>query len=625
MHDIAEFLKGHDPFTGLDEEALERLAERTEVEFFAAGTTIFKQGEQPQSVVRVVRRGSVELVDGGRVLDLLGEGELFGHPSMLSGLPTGFEARAHEDSLVYAFPAAEVKPLLARPSSLGFVTKSLLRRLKPGSVGDPYVGSAEMARQTAKALIRRRPIVLEPATTLREAAQRMAEEGASSVLIRGEDGELGILTDSDFRSVVGNALPIDAPVGEAMSAPVFTVGPEQSGADVMLTMLDHDIRHVPVVSPRSEVLGVIIGIDLVAAEARAPFVLRRAIAEAKSAGELAEIAGRLRSTVVALHNAHLPAVQISQVVSAVADALIRRMIEFAIEAEGWPPVEFAWLQLGSHGRREPVLSSDLDSGMSWRDIPEGKEISGPRRVLAGEPTERYMHAVAHHVARTVKTLGWKLDPHGVNASGSFSASSIEDWREAIGEWLSHPDHETVLIATSILLDGRVVYGDESLNPKPILASTKQHRATLLRWMLRLALTSKPPTGFRRDIVVESSGEHRGTFDIKHGGLLPITDLARYAALRAESDAVSTVDRLHAGADAGVFDPAPARSLEEAFDLFSALRIEHQVQQVEAGLEPDDRIDPKELNQLTRRYLRDAFREVSSVQRAMSGELRWGTG
>ena len=63
-----------------------------------------------------------------------------------------------------------------------------------------------------------------------------------------------------------------------MTAPVFGVGADQTGADVMLTMLDHDIRHVPVFSPRSEVLGVIVAIDLVAAETRSPFVLRRAIA-----------------------------------------------------------------------------------------------------------------------------------------------------------------------------------------------------------------------------------------------------------------------------------------------------------------------------------------------------------
>src|SRR5262245_42167044 len=102
MHDIAEFLGGRDPFSGLDEEQLERLAAETEVEFFAVGTTVIPQGELPQGRIRVVRRGSVELLDQGRLVDLLGEGEMFGHPSVLSGLPSRYEARAHEDTLTYS-------------------------------------------------------------------------------------------------------------------------------------------------------------------------------------------------------------------------------------------------------------------------------------------------------------------------------------------------------------------------------------------------------------------------------------------------------------------------------------------------------------------------------------------
>src|SRR5215203_5623392 len=91
---------------------LERLAERVEVEQFEAGATIFKQGERSQGRVLVVRRGAIELVDGSRVLDVLGEGELFGHPSMLSGLPFGFEARAQEESRCYSMAASDVIPLL---------------------------------------------------------------------------------------------------------------------------------------------------------------------------------------------------------------------------------------------------------------------------------------------------------------------------------------------------------------------------------------------------------------------------------------------------------------------------------------------------------------------------------
>ena len=80
---------------------VERVAAAAEVEFHRAGTTIFSQGAEPVEHLRVVRSGAVEIVHDGRVLDLLGEGELFGHASMLSGLPTGFEARAAEDTLCY--------------------------------------------------------------------------------------------------------------------------------------------------------------------------------------------------------------------------------------------------------------------------------------------------------------------------------------------------------------------------------------------------------------------------------------------------------------------------------------------------------------------------------------------
>ena len=131
MHDIVEFLRRHAPFDDLGEDALEKLAASAEVEFFAADATVFRQGEGPMRHVRVVRKGAVELVCDGRVLDVLREGELFGHPSMLSGLPTGFEARAGEDTLCYRLPADAVVPLLTRPSGLRYVARSILSRPRP--------------------------------------------------------------------------------------------------------------------------------------------------------------------------------------------------------------------------------------------------------------------------------------------------------------------------------------------------------------------------------------------------------------------------------------------------------------------------------------------------------------
>ena len=111
MEDIAGFLASRPPFDGVGAEELARVAAVTEIEAFPRGTAIFSEGTGPVEYLRVVRAGSVEVLHEGNVLDLLGPGELFGHASMLSGLPTGFEARAAEDTRCYRIPADVVGAL----------------------------------------------------------------------------------------------------------------------------------------------------------------------------------------------------------------------------------------------------------------------------------------------------------------------------------------------------------------------------------------------------------------------------------------------------------------------------------------------------------------------------------
>src|SRR6476660_8940671 len=154
-----------------------------------------------------------------------------------------------------------------------------------------------------------------------------------------------------------------------------------------------------------------------------------------------------------------------------------------------------------------------------------------------------------------------------------------------------------------------------------------HNPNLLRLLARLALSFRPPTGFLRDFVVEHSGERKGQLDIKHGGLIPIVDLARWAGMAAGLASAPTLERLRAAEAAGTMESAEAQTLTEAFGFIFSLRLDHQVEQLRRGSVPDDFIDPKTLNPLARSYLREAFRAVASVQANLSAELslgvRWG--
>jgi CBS domain-containing protein len=610
MHDIAEFLRGRDPFDGLDEDALASLAHKAEVEFFPAGSVIFEQGAAAQDHVRVVRRGAVELVDAGTPLDLLGEGELFGHPSMLSGLPTGFAVRAAEDTLCYRFASADVLDLLTRPAGVRYVARSLRDRgdlagrtqglEPPGTNGAPV-----------RSFVREQPIVCDPDVSIRAAAQRMVEESASCVLVRTADG-LGILTDRDLRErVVAVGLSVDAPVREAMSFPAVRVTPERPAQDVMIAMLDRGVRHLPVVEPGGHILGVVTDLDLLASQTRSPFTLRRAITAAGSVAEVRDIVRRLPQTIVSLHDAGTAPGHISAVISVVADALTRRLLQLLLAEAGRSDVDIAWLATGSHGRREVVPGSDVDSALVWPDSADAEV--GP-----------LLQRVAAQVIESLELSGFSADPHGATARDPLFARSVTGWREAFQRWIADPGRDKVLIVLSAMLDGRPIVGAGSAGVDVIgELRSGRNRVKLQRWILRLALAHKPPTGFLRNIVVEHGGEHQGRFDIKRGGLLPIVDIARYAGLVAGVPVVSTVERLQAAASAGVLTEADAGVLREAYHLFFGLRLEHQVEQLRAGMPPDDFIDPGSLNDLTRRYVRDAFRAVAGVQRGLNNAAAAG--
>jgi CBS domain-containing protein len=79
-------------------------------------------------------------------------------------------------------------------------------------------------------------------------------------------------------------------------------------------------------------------------------------------------------------------------------------------------------------------------------------------------------------------------------------------------------------------------------------------------------------------------------------------------------------RLRAADSAGILPAADVHTLQDAFDLVTGLRLQHQVAQLCVGEEPDDYVDPATLSPLTRTYLKEAFRAVASIQKRVAYDL-----
>jgi CBS domain-containing protein len=615
MSDVASFLGSHPPFDAVGPDELARIAAVTETESTPRGKTIFLQGTGPVESVWMVRTGSVEIIHDGRILDLLGPGELFGHASMISGLPTGFEARAGEDTVCYRIPADVMRPLLARPDVLRFVARSIAAGpAVPPPPEDPV--EHRVAR-----LIRMPPLLCDASEPIREAAKRMTAEGASAVLVRtgsrtSSGAGLGIVTDRDLRSrVIAAGLGPDAPVSAIMTEPAYTVSPDRLAADVLLDMIERDIHHIPVLSPAGDVLGVVDDGDVIAAEARKPLLLRRAIDLAARPADLAAAAAGLGPMTIALHDAEVAAEHVTAVYSAVLDALTRKLVELAVQQAGDPPAAFTWFALGSLARREAAPSSDVDSALAWQEGANDAQMRD------------YVARLARAADEGLRECGIQPDAHGASAANPLFARSMASWRAATRSLSQDPTQEQALILVSVITDSRPVWssgpGPDAAGPDGLWDRRIQPEPDLLRLLARFALSFRPPTGFLRDFVVEHSGERRGHLDLKHGGLTPIVDLARWAAMTAGVASASTMERLRAAEAAQTLESSQARALMEAFGFISSLRFDHQVEQLRRGETPDDFIDPKTLNPLARSYLRDAFRAVASVQSDLASDLAMG--
>ncbi|HET9104696.1 MAG TPA: putative nucleotidyltransferase substrate binding domain-containing protein [Solirubrobacteraceae bacterium] len=609
------FLRDHPPFHALPEATVERVAAASELETLPAGTTIFAQGGGPLEHLRIIREGAVEIVSDGRVLDLLGPGEPFGHASMLSGFPPGFEARAAEDTVCLRIESAVAEELLSGPAGLRFVARSLL---EPPTDLHAIVTAPGLDRtdQPVGRLLRSAPVLVTATTTIRDAAAAMTAARASCAVIDLGDGSLGILTDRDLRTrVLAGGLGGDAPVARAMSAPAYTCTAERSAGDVLLEMLDRGLRHFPVLSAHGRLLGVIEDLDLIAAGTRGSFFLRGRIDAARSVSELVRIAAELRPMVIALLDSGAQASGAAAVYSVAVDAITRRLLELALTHRDPPAAEFTWLALGSQARREAFPGSDVDSAVAWFD-------TGERPVDAGAVRAELL-ALAQTVTADLERCGLTIDTHGASASSAPFVRSLSSWQGLAASWIADPSQPKALILTSTLIDSRPLWGVHAGNPVADSFRGAAHRQALLRLLARFALSHRPPTGFLRGLVVEHSGSHRGRLDLKTGGLVPIIDLARYAAMAAGVTSASTAERLRAAAAAGTLAASDAHSLQDAFRLISNLRAEHRVAQLRAGEEPDDHLSPDELSTLRRTQLREAFRAVAAIQRRLASELGLG--
>lgn len=120
----------------------------------------------------------------------------------------------------------------------------------------------------AKDIMTRKPKSVTPETSVREAARLMKEEDVGVLPVVDRDGSdrlIGIVTDRDIaiRHVAEGHDSSSCPVSEAMTSNVRTAREDDDVDSVMDLMGKEQVRRIPVVDERGELIGIVAQADIV--------------------------------------------------------------------------------------------------------------------------------------------------------------------------------------------------------------------------------------------------------------------------------------------------------------------------------------------------------------------------
>ena len=612
------FLRNHAPFNKMQHDALLRFAEKAQISFYPAGSEIIGPASGNVRYFYLIESGKVQARQAGEVtvteysILSLGAGEGFPIGAVTAGRPSTNVYSAVEDTFCYQLPAEDFLALMSSSPEFNLFCTQYIASLLDQSRRQLQLQFAQRAseQQTLNSPLAgigsRSPVTVTPDTALRVALETMSQAGVGSLVIAGEDRKpVGVFTRSDLLDrVVLAELPLSKPVGEAMTASPFMIEEHATAYDAMFAMATHGIRHVLVTDAEGCLTGVVSERDLFSLQRVGLRQIRQAIDGAHNVEALQQAAADVRQLAFNMLAQGVGAEQLTQFISALNDALTRRVIQLNLENHNFDGIEWAWLAFGSEGRDEQTFSTDQDNGIVFQP-PEGASVDALK--------QRFL-AYALDVNKDLDRCGFPLCKGNIMASNPQWCLTLAEWKEQFGTWIRQP-HPDALLNATIFFDFRPLFGKAELAEamrRHLLALTASN-PMFLRAMAKNALDVEPPLGKIRDFLTDLEPDHPGKIDLKKYGSRIFVDVARIYAMASGVHNTNSIQRLRLASQRLNIRADEVNAVLEGLNFIQLLRLQHQYLEGEPGRQGDNLIDPETLNELDRRILKESFRQARKLQ------------
>ena len=626
---VAEFLKHHPPFSFLEKEDLELVARQVEILYLEKGKILFHQGEPAQPHFFVLKDGSIQLVEktpkGDEIREICEEGDVFGVLALLGKRPYLLTSEVLEDSLVYAIPVEIFEKILKENAQVGLyfaagfasgqvvIRQDLSQGQKARGLFKNLKGdhSLMIFSDQSEVNVSENVLTCSLSTPVQQAAQLMAQEEVSSIVVVDAQGfPRGILTDKDLRiRVLAKGLDLKTPVQEVMTTPVITRKKSDGFSNLYLTMIRHRLHHLVLTedgTDESPVIGLISDHDIFLSMGNSPAVLIHALMNTEEISEMRKIRDRAEQMLLYYLDNEVSMDFVSSVMTEINDVIIQQAIRISkkkleMQFPGMDQLRFCFLSMGSEGRSEQLLRTDLDNAILYEDIGE----------LSREKAQEYFFQLGTEIIEILLACGFAPCPGKIMASNPEWVQPLSRWKAYFSEWILHPTQEA-LLKVSIFFDYRSIGPHSSLAEELTehIYQEIRKKKVFLNFLAQNALSNPTPLGFFKGIVVEKSGEHKDQFDLKARAMMPLTDLARLLVLSHEVVGINNTFRRFEYL--GTLEPNYSELFTQAgkaYEILMRMRASEGLRKGNSGRY----LNPKSLGKLQRQLLKNTFSPITELQ------------
>jgi len=617
--EVFDFLKKVPPFQFLDDAGLREVATGIMIDFYPKGTMILHQDGPPSEYLRVIKKGGVKVYikpDSGDevIIDYRSEGDSFGLLSMVGKDRSRANVLAIEDTICYLIrPVMVTKLLDGSPAFTEYFLKSFLNKYIDKTYTEMhnksllYGGGEKLLFTTPVGEVASKEVMTaRQDISIRRGAEMMSQRRCSSLVIVDDEGApSGIVTDRDLRDkVVSKGRNVEDRIETIMSVSLIKAEARDYCFEALLKMVRYNIHHLLVVD-EGRLKGILTNHDLMMLQGISPISIAKEIESQHTVDGLVPVAAKVNEVVAILLKEGAKAGNITRIITELNDRLLRKILSITEKRFGPAPVKYCWITFGSEGRKEQTFRTDQDNAIIYEDLDS-------EALEAGVKT--YFREFTAAVRDGLLRCGFPPCPANYMANNPQWCQPLSAWKKYFSTWIYTPTPDAVLYSL-IFFDFRPIYGEAAFAEtlRDAMRKMLDGQMIFLGYMANMIIKNTPPVGFLRSFIVEKSGEHKNELNLKVKGIAPIVDIVRLFSLEKGIKETSTLERIAALRDKHTILKEYADELEQAFEFIMLLRIHNQVEQIEAGREPDNFINPDGLSNLEKKSIKESFNLITKLQ------------